>query len=146
MKPIISILLITFCFLGSAFAQNQKTLSPFTDMQFGWIPIRGDFIEITIPKRLDNSKTHYLIEVEGMDYKDILAQAKARYGKNKYKCQLSRKFVETMGDLGVLIDDKVNLKVYQFSFSHEVFDLRDVILSVRNQKRLISNTEDYCED
>ena len=97
-------------------------------------------------KRLDNSKTHYLIEVEGMDYKDILAQAKARYGKNKYKCQLSRKFVETMGDLGVLIDDKVNLKVYQFSFSHEVFDLRDVILSVRNQKRLISNTEDYCED
>lgn len=138
---------MTLTLSSSAFAQAQKTLSPFTDMQFGWIPIRGDFIEITIPKRLDNSKTHYLIEVEGMDYKDILAQAKARYGKDKYKCQLSRKFVETMADLGVVItDDKVNLKVYQFSFSHKLFDLEDVVLTERNQKRLISNTEDYCED
>jgi hypothetical protein len=146
-KVLISCVLIALTLTSSAFANTQKVISPFTDMQFGWIPIRGDFIEITIPKRIDNSKTHYLIEVEGMDYKDILAQAKQKYGKDAYKCQLSRKFVETMADLGVIIqNDKVNLRIYEFSWSHKVFDLKDVVLSERNQKRLISNTEDYCED
>lgn len=147
MKLLIAALIMTLSFSQAVQAQGQKILSPFTDMQFGWFPVRGDFIEVSIPKRIDNSKTHFLIEVEGMDYKDIIAQAKARYGKDKYKCQLSRKFVETMADLGVIISgDKVNLRLYEFSWSHKQFFLNDIDLTERNQKRLISNTEEMCED
>lgn len=147
MKVFITFSFLLFnIFLSPAIFANQAK-SPFTDMQFGWIPIRGDFIAITIPGGLiDNSKTHYLIEVEGMDYKDVIAQAKAKYGKDAYKCQLARNFVATMADLGVLIhDDKVNLTLYEFSWSHKVFPLNDVPLTERNQKRLISNTEEMCE-
>lgn len=128
------------------FAQAQQVKSPFTDVQFGWFPVRGDYIAISIPKLIDNSKTHFLIEVEGMDYKDILAQAKAKYGKDQYKCQIARNFVATMADLGVIIGDSVNLMLYEFSWSHRKFALADVPLTVKNQRRLLSNTEEYCED
>lgn len=115
----------------------------FTNMSFGWMPVKGAFIKVENYDYFDEDKTHFLIEVNGMDYQDILKESKALYGDN-YKCMLSQHFVQAMTELGNPIGETVDLKLYLFDWGHKVFDLKDVPVTEDNLEVLIFNN-DLCQ-
>lgn len=132
MKPSLrSLFLVLLATLSLSPLSFGAERSPFTKIGFGWFPGRGDFIKVENYEFMNEDKTHFLIQVEGMDYKDIIKKTKAMYGKD-YKCQLAEHFVETMGALGITIGDTVNLQVYLFNGGHQTLDLKDVPVTEEN--------------
>lgn len=117
--------------------------SPFTNVSFGWFPGRGDFIKIENYDLINSDKTHLLIEVNGVDYQDLIKDMKALYGKDAYKCRFVEHFKETMKDLGIDATDTVDLKIYRFDGSHTLFDLEDVPVTEENLDILKFDTN-FC--
>jgi len=140
MKKLISIIILSFA-LQTVVSASERTA--FTNMSFGWMPVKGAYIKVENAELFDEDKTHFLIEVNGKGYEEILSETKALYGDN-YKCMLSQHFVETMGAIGVNISDTVNLKLYLFDWGHKVFDLNDVPVTEDNLEELQFNN-DLCE-
>jgi hypothetical protein len=128
LKSLLLVILAIFS-LSPAIIAAEK--SPFTNIGFGWFPGRGDFIKVENYEYMTEDKTHFLIQVEGMDYKEIIKKTKAMYGK-KYKCRLAEHFVATMAELGIQIGDTVNLQVYLFNGGHQTLDLKDVPVTEEN--------------
>ncbi|MBK24385.1 MAG: hypothetical protein CME70_10345 [Halobacteriovorax sp.] len=133
-------LIITSLLVLSAQAGER---SPFTNIEFGLFAGWGKFIKVQNPERFNAEKSHFLIEVNGKGYKEILKEAKELHGKN-YKCRLAEHFVETMGELGVKIEDTVNLKLYLFDGGHEVITLNDVAVTEENLEEIQFETN-YCK-
>jgi len=129
--------------IAPAFSSVEVESTPFTYIKFGWMPVRGDYIQVKNPEFFDEEKTHFLIEVEGVDYKDIIKQAKALYGKN-YKCRIAEHFTETMRAIGINVTDKVDLKLYLFDWGHKVFDLKDIPSTEDNVYEIQFSDEQYC--
>jgi hypothetical protein len=77
-----------------------------------------------------SDKTHYLIEVEGKGYKEILSEVRAIHGDN-YKCRLAEHFVETMAEIGIKTGDTINLKLYTFK-GHKQFYVNNVPVTEDN--------------
>lgn len=141
MKKMLLALIFTLC---SSVLASDIERTAFTNMSFGWMPVKGDFIKVENAEFFDEDKTHFLIEVNGKDYKDIIKETKALYG-SKYKCMLSQYFVETMSAIGVEIGETVDLKLYLFDWGHKVFDLNDVPVTEANLEELQFNS-DLCSD
>jgi hypothetical protein len=141
MKKTLIVLIFALC---SSFMAQASERTAFTNMSFGWMPVKGDFIKVENYEYFDEDKTHFLIEVNGKDYKDIIKETKALYG-NKYKCMLSQYFVETMSAIGVVVGETVDLKLYLFDWGHKVFDLKDVPVTEANLEELQFNS-DLCSD
>ena len=122
---------------------NASERSPFTNINFGLFLGWGNFIKVENPDFFDADKTHYLIEVNGKDYKDILKEAKSLYG-DQYKCQLAEHFVETMGKIGVTVGNTVDLKLYLFDGGHDVIELKNVPVTEENLEEIQFETN-FCE-
>ena len=135
------ILIAMFSSICLSSMANER--SPFTDIKFGWIIGRGDFIKVT-NDLINPDKTHYLIQVEGVDYKDIIKAVRSKYGKKNYKCRMSEHFVETMAAVGIEIGETVDLQLYAFDGGHKVFDLKDVPVTQENLE-MIMFERSYCE-
>jgi len=141
MKSFTLILLVMLFNLAGASVLAEK--SPFTDIKYGWMLGRGDYIEVKNPELFDEDKRHFLIEVNGRDYKDIIKDTKALYGK-KYKCMLAEHFLESMAAIGVSVSEEVDLKLYMFDWGHKVFDLKDVPVTEDNLDEIMFNRS-HCE-
>ncbi|MEC7278055.1 MAG: hypothetical protein VXV96_17165 [Bdellovibrionota bacterium] len=138
-------LLISFIFplmlASSTFAQER---SPFTNIDFGLFLGWGNFIKVQNWDYFDEDKTHFLIEVNGKGYKEIISEAKALYG-NSWKCQMAEHFVETMSALGVEVKETVDLKLYLFDGGHEVISLKDVPVTEENLEEIQFETN-HCKN
>ncbi|GEM_PF-1583732 len=134
--------LVTFS-MHTVFAEDLIEATPFTKIKFGWMLGKGDYIEVENPDYFDEGKRHFLIEVEGKDYKDIIKETKAIYGSN-YKCMIAEHFTEAMNAIGVKVTDKVDLKLYLFSWGHKLIDIEDVPSTEDNIYEIQYNTK-YCE-
>lgn len=139
------ILLVLFATLSIApsFAQLAPESTPFTYIKFGSL-LGRNFIEVRNPEYIDESKTHYLVEVEGVSDKEILAQTKAIYGDN-YKCMIAEHFSEAMAAIGINISDKVDMQLYLFNWGHKTFDLEDVPSLEDNVYEIQFSDERYCD-
>ncbi|PIK16000.1 hypothetical protein [Halobacteriovorax sp. JY17] len=135
-------LLITLSALPTL-AQVEPVATPFTYIKFGSL-LGRDFIEVRNPDYIDTSKVHYLVEVEGRTDKEILAAAKALYGKD-YKCMLAEHFTEAMHAIGINVTDKVDMQLYLFSWGHKTFDLEDVPSTEDNVYEIQFSDERYCD-
>ncbi|WP_372653733.1 hypothetical protein [Halobacteriovorax sp.] len=129
--------------MNMTFAQDQVEATPFTNIKFGWMLGKGDYIEVQNPDFFDEDKRHFLIEVEGKGYEDIIKETKAIYGSN-YKCMIAEHFTEAMNAIGVNVTDKVDLKLYLFSWGHKLFDIEDVPSTEDNIYEVQYNST-YCE-
>jgi hypothetical protein len=118
--------------------------SPFTNIDFGLFMGWGDFIKVENPDYINSEKNHFLIEVNGKDYKDILKETKTLYGK-KYKCRLAEHFVQTMKEVGIEVGDTVDLKVYVFDGGHEVKELKAVPVTEDNLAEIQFETN-FCKN
>lgn len=117
--------------------------SPFTNIEFGLFAGWGNFIKVQNPSHLDENRSHFLLEVNGKGYKEILKEAKELYGKS-FKCRLAEHFVESMGDLGVEIKETVDLKLYIFDGGHEVITAENVPVTVENLEEIQFETN-HCK-
>ena len=140
MKLMISSLVLLLALSTAAFGQER---SPFTNIDFGLFMGWGNFIKVENPAYFDNSKTHFLIEVNGKGYKEIIKEAKAKYGKG-YQCQLAEHFIATMNDLGVAVGQTVDLKLYLFDGGHGVIEVKDVPVTEANLDEIQFETN-FCE-
>ena len=132
--------LILAVFLAPTQAQER---SPFKNIGFGLFLGWGNFIKVENYNYFDEDKTHFIVEVNGKGYKEIIKEAKDLYGK-KWKCQMAEHFVETMGALGVTIGDTVDLKLYLFDGGHEVIEVNDVPVTVENLDEIQFETN-FCD-
>lgn len=139
------ILLTLFMALSihTSFAEELVEATPFTNIKFGWMLGKGDYIEVQNLDFFDEDKRHFLIEVNGREYKDIIKETKAIYG-SKYKCMIAEHFTEAMNAIGVNVTDKVDLKLYLFSWGHKLIDIKDVPSTEDNIFEVQYNTS-YCE-
>lgn len=133
---------LIFCALCATSAQAGER-SPFTNIDFGLFLGWGNFIKVENYQHFNENKTHFLVEVNGMEYKEIIAQAKDRYG-DAWKCRMAEHFVETMGDLGVIIGETVDLKLYLFDGGHEVIWAKDVPVTESNLEEIKFLTN-FCD-
>lgn len=117
--------------------------SPFTNIEFGLFAGWGKFIKVQNPNHFDQNRSHFLLEVNGKGYKEILKEAKELYGKN-FKCRLAEHFVASMGDLGVKIEETVNLKLYIFDGGHEVITAENVPVTEGNLEEIQFETN-HCK-
>jgi len=139
MKVRSSILALAFLITATVGAAER---SPFTNIDFGLFLGWGDFIKVENYDYFDEDKTHFVVEVNGKGYKEIIKEAKALYGK-KYKCRLAEHFVETMSELGVTIGETVDLKLYLFDRGHEVIEVKGVPATVSNLDEIQFETN-FC--
>lgn len=139
MKKLV-IALALFSFIGSIQAQER---SPFTNIGFGLFLGWGNFIKVENYNYFREDKTHFIVEVNGKGYKEIIKEAKDLYGK-KWKCQMAEHFVETMAALGVTIGDTVDLKLYLFDGGHEVIEVNDVPVTEENLEEIQFETN-FCD-
>lgn len=139
MKKLLSCLIVTGLLATSAVAQER---SPFTNINFGLFLGWGNYIKVENWEYFDEDKTHFLVEVNGKDYKDIIKEAKAMYGKG-WKCQMAEHFVETMAALGVQVGETVDLKLYLFDFGHEVIEIKGVPVTQENLEEIQFETN-HC--
>ena len=140
MKKLLFTLTLFVLFLSNAQTTER---SPFTNIDFGLFLGWGNFIKVENYQHFKEDKTHFLVEVNGMEYKEIIAQAKDRYG-DAWKCRMAEHFVETMSDLGVIIGETVDLKLYLFDGGHEVIQVDDVPVTYSNleEVRFLTN---FCD-
>jgi hypothetical protein len=122
---------------------HAQERSPFTNIGFGLFLGWGNFIKVENYNYFDEDKTHFVVEVNGKGYKEIIKEAKDLYGK-QWKCQMAEHFVETMGALGVTIGDTVDLKLYLFDGGHEVIEVNDVPVTVENLDEIQFETN-FCD-
>lgn len=134
------IVLVFTLFLALNAAATER--SPFTNIDFGLFAGWGNFIKVQNPGFFDQDRSHFLLEVNGKGYKEILKEAKELYGK-KFKCRLAEHFVESMGELGVKIEDTVNMKLYIFDGGHEVITVKDVPVTEANLEEIQFETN-HC--
>lgn len=139
MKKVLVFVLL-FGFFSTTFASAER--SPFTNISFGVVFGWGDFIKVENPQFFDSKKTTYLIEVDGKEYKDIIKEAKAIHG-SKWKCRMAEHFVETMSEVGVVIRETVNLKLYLFDWGHEVFEVNNIPVTEMNAAFIKARTN-FC--
>ena len=139
------ILLVLIATLSTipSFAQLAPESTPFTYIKFGSM-LGRDFIEVRNPDYIDESKTHYLVEVEGVTDKEILTQTKALYGDN-YKCMIAEHFSEAMAAIGINISDKVAMQLSLFNWGHRTFDLEDVPSLEDNVYAIQFSDDSYCD-
>ncbi len=132
--------------LATAFVFNvhAEERSPFTNIGFGLFMGWGDFIKVENPDYINEDKNHFLIEVNGKDYKDILKEVKAIHGK-KYKCRLAEHFVESMKEIGITVGDTVDLKLYVFDGGHELIELKGVPVTEDNLAEIQFETN-FCKN
>ncbi len=135
------LVLIFTLFLSLNALATERT--PFTSIDFGIFAGWGNFIKVQNPSHFNGDKSHFLLEVNGKGYKDILKEAKELYGKD-FKCRLAEHFVESMGELGVLIDQTVNLKLYIFDGGHEVITVENVPVTAENLEEIQFETN-HCK-
>jgi hypothetical protein len=129
---------------GLAFSSVQaEERTPFTNIDFGLFLGWGNFIKVENYQYFKEDKTHFLVEVNGMEYKEIIRQAKDLFG-DAWKCQMAEHFVESMGDLGVIIGETVDLKLYLFDGGHEVVWVKDVPVTSANLEEIKFLT-DFCD-
>ncbi len=128
MKKLLALTLLFGLLSGNSFARER---SPFTNIDFGLFLGWGNFIKVENWELFDEDKTHFLVEVNGKGYKEIIKEAKALYG-SKWKCRMAEHFVETMADLGVTVGETVDLKLYLFDRGHEVIEVKDVPVTEEN--------------
>lgn len=137
---ILSLILATL-FVFNLHAEER---SPFTNIGYGAFMGWGNFIKVQNPDYINEDKTHFLIEVNGKEYKEIIKETKAIHGK-KWKCRLAEHFVETMGEIGITVGDTVNLKLYVFDGGHEVIDLQGVPVTEDNLAEIQFETN-FCNN
>ncbi|MAF77528.1 MAG: hypothetical protein CME63_16225 [Halobacteriovoraceae bacterium] len=123
---IFSLFLIAFMSL-STFAEK----SPFTYIEFGQFPGRGDFIQAENPDYLDENYTNLVIAINGVETQKIIDDTKKLYGSD-YKCRLAEHFTETLEDIGMNIGDAVHLTVYLLDGGHQVIQVPNVELTEDN--------------
>lgn len=133
-------LLMSFVAGPSVFAAER---SPFTNIGFGVFLGWGNFIKVENYEFFDEDKTHFIVEINGKGYKEIIKEAKALYG-SKWKCQMAEHFVETMAALGVTVGDTVDLKLYLFDWGHEVIELKGVPVTEENLMDIQFETN-FCD-
>ena len=133
---------ILFIILTIVSPLSAKERSPFTNINFGLFLGWGNFIKVENYEYFREDKTHFLVEVNGKDYKDIIKETKQIY-KEKWKCQLAEHFIETMNKLGVPIGEKVDLKLYLFDGGHEVISVKDIPVTFENLEEIQFET-DHC--
>ena len=141
MKKMTKKLLVTALFLASA-SLSASERSPFTNVDFGLFLGWGNFIKVENIDLFDSGKTHFITEINGKGYKEIISEAKSLYGSN-WKCRFAEHFVETMGELGVSIEATVDLKLYLFDGGHEVIELSDVPVTQENLEEIQFETN-FC--
>jgi hypothetical protein len=135
------IILLVTLFLSLNAVATEK--SPFTNIDFGLFAGWGKFIKVQNPNFFDQDRSHFLLEVNGKGYKEILKEAKELYGKN-FKCRLAEYFVQSMGELGVKIESTVNLKLYIFDGGHEVITVENVPVTEENLEEIQFETN-HCK-
>lgn len=136
-------LLITLVFAGIFSTTQAQERSPFTNIGFGIFLGWGNFIKVENYNYFNEDKTHFIVEINGKGYKEIIKEAKELYG-SKWKCQMAEHFVETMGALGVTIGETVDLKLYLFDGGHEVIEVNNVPVTVENLEEIQFETN-FCE-
>lgn len=141
MKKIFMVLLIMFSL--NALAQER---SPFTNINFGSFIGWGDYIKVENPYYFpdDADKELFLIEVNGLEYKEIIKKSKKKHGKDNWKCRMAEHFVETMKELGVVVGQTVDLKLYEFGWSHKTFEVKDVPVTAANLDEIQFETN-FCQ-
>ncbi|MCF8060049.1 MAG: hypothetical protein K9K67_12180 [Bacteriovoracaceae bacterium] len=139
MKNLLIVTIFSILLVPSTQAQER---SPFTNIDFGLFLGWGNFIKVENVDLFDEDKTHFIVEINGKGYKDIIKEAKDLYGKN-WKCQMAEHFVETMGALGVTVGETVNLKLYLFDRGHEVIEVNNVPVTEENLEEIKFETN-FC--
>lgn len=139
MKNILIMTIFGILLVSGAQAQER---TPFTNMDFGLFLGWGNFIKVENIDYFDEDKTHFIVEINGKGYKEIIKEAKALYGK-AWKCQMAEHFVETMAALGVTIGETVNLKLYLFDRGHEVIEVNNVPVTEENLDEIQFETN-FC--
>ncbi len=139
MKKLLSALIFT-CLLATPTVAQER--SPFTNINFGLFLGWGNYIKVENWQYFDEDKTHFIVEVNGKGYKEIIKEAKALYGK-AWKCQMAEHFTETMASLGVPIGETVDLKLYLFDFGHEVIELKGIPVTEENLEEIQFETN-HC--
>ena len=111
----------------SAFAEK----TPFTYIEFGQFPGRGEFIQIENSDFLNDNMTNLLLAVNGVSTQEIINQTRARYGE-AFRCRIAEHFTETLTELGIPFDEAVDLRVYLLDGGHQVIELTGIPLTEDN--------------
>lgn len=136
--------LITIAFLISAISfANANERSPFTNISFGLFAGWGNFIKVENYNYFDEDKTHFITEINGKGYKEIIKEAKDLYGRD-WKCRMAEHFVETMAALGVTVGETVDLRLYLFDGGHQQIYVEDVPVTEENLEEIKFETN-YCK-